>query len=75
MKRNTTNRQGGEPLYTTSQTANLLKLHPQTLKNWRAGVSNVELPYVNIGRAVRYRHSDLVRYIEAHTFRRNAEAG
>lgn len=74
MKQANVARHDGAILYTTWQAAKLLKLHPVSLANWRAGVSDVRLPYVKIGRTVRYRHCDLLKYIEAHTFRNNAEA-
>lgn len=74
MKRTVVERQEEVTLYTTEQAAKLLKLHPKTLVNWRTGISDVALPFVKIGRAVRYRHADLLKYIEGHTFENNAEA-
>lgn len=74
MKRTVVERHEEVTLYTTLQAAKLLKLHPKTLVNWRCGISDVELPFVRIGRAVRYRHTDLVKYMQMRTFRNNAEA-
>lgn len=61
-------------LYTADDAARLMSLNPQTLANWRAGQGDVELPFVKIGRAVRYRHLDIVAYIQSNTFKSTAEA-
>jgi excisionase family DNA binding protein len=61
-------------LYTTWQAARLLNVHPQTLANWRAGQGDVELPFVKIGRAVRYRHEDIAAFIRSHSSKRIRKA-
>lgn len=62
-------------LYTTKEAAQLLKLHPKTLVNARAGLGAVQIPFVKMGSAVRYRHKDLMDYIQSRLFMNNAEAG
>ena len=48
-------------LYTTDQVADLLKVHPVTLRQWR--VDGIGPFYLKVGRAVRYRHADLAGFI------------
>lgn len=47
-----------EPLLTEQQAAELLNIRPGTLACWRV-TKRYPLPYVKIGRSVRYRRSDL----------------
>lgn len=61
-------------LYTPEEAARLLKLHPQTLAAWRMGKAGVVLPFVKIGRAVRYRHEDIIAFIELNSFTNNSQA-
>lgn len=53
-----------EPLLTTEQAAQILCIKPRTLVIWRHEQRS-ELPFVRIGRAVRYRLLDINSYIEA----------
>lgn len=55
-------------LYTTKEAAALLKLHVGTLANWRSGGGSVELPFVKVGRSVKYRHSDLMKFVNSHSY-------
>lgn len=50
-------------LYTPKETARLLNVPVRTLERWRWERSN--LPYVKVGRAVRYRVSDLDAWLDA----------
>lgn len=74
MKPSRTGRTDPIALYTTEEAAGLMKLHPQTLKTWRTGRGDVELPFVKIGRAIRYRHVDIQAFIQTHTYTNNKEA-
>ena len=74
MKPSRTGRSDPIALYTTEEAARLMKLHPQTLKTWRTGRGDVELPFVKIGRAIRYRHVDIQAFIQTRTFTNNKEA-
>ena len=46
----------------------LLGIPPSTLQKWRS-TGECSIPYVKIGKAVRYRTTDLKDYIEKHTKR------
>jgi predicted site-specific integrase-resolvase len=46
--------------------AQMLGIAAKTLPVWRS-TRRVEIPYIKIGRCVRYRLSDLQRFIEAKT--------
>lgn len=50
----------------TEAAAKVLGVEPGTLEVWRS-TKRVLLPYVKIGRAVRYRRSELQKFIEART--------
>ena len=55
-------------LLTTEQAAQFLNIKPRTLVVWRHE-GRSELPFVRLGRAVRYRSQDIKIYIERNTFR------
>ena len=57
-----------DPLLTETQTAELLGLKPQSLSVWRC-TKRYALPWVKVGRLVRYRHSDVLRFLENRTIR------
>ncbi len=49
-----------------AEAAEVLGIQPQTLSAWRCrGVNS--LPFVKVGRAVRYRRSDLEAWMESRT--------
>jgi excisionase family DNA binding protein len=50
-----------DPLLTTQQAAKFLGHSPRSLEAWRCRGSS--LPYCKIGRSVRYRLSDLEKYL------------
>jgi hypothetical protein len=45
--------------------ADLLSLSVRTLQSWRIGMAGP--PFVQVGRAVRYRRRDLIAWIDANT--------
>ncbi|MDE1952586.1 MAG: helix-turn-helix domain-containing protein [Betaproteobacteria bacterium] len=55
----------GDSLLTRQQTAQMLKMAPQTLASW-ASSGRGGLPFIKFGRLVRYKKSDVQRYIETH---------
>jgi excisionase family DNA binding protein len=52
------------PLLTTEQAAEILGIKPTTLENWRC-TKRVSIPYIRIGRTVRYRLIDIETLILA----------
>lgn len=57
------------PLLTTDQVADLLGIQVQTLESWRY-TKRYALPFVKVGRSVRYRPADVDAFIEAQTVAR-----
>jgi excisionase family DNA binding protein len=55
-----------DPLLTEDQAADLLGVRPTTLQVWRC-TRRYPLPYVKVGRNVRYRASALQAFIESRT--------
>ena len=51
-------------MLTTEEAAEILGVSPRALELWRQKKSQ-PLPYVRVGNLVRYRHKDLMAYIEA----------
>jgi len=49
-------------LLKTEEVADLLRIHPATLANWR--VQKRGPKHINLGRTVRYRATDVQRWIE-----------
>ena len=52
-----------EILLTTNEAAKVLGLPPQTLVNWRH-TGRYPLPFIRVGRLIRYRSADLNDWIE-----------
>ncbi|WP_423170669.1 helix-turn-helix domain-containing protein [Vibrio diabolicus] len=50
--------------YTTSETARLLRLKPQTLAKWRCNRSCPDLSWIKIGTKVLYSEESIKRFIE-----------
>jgi excisionase family DNA binding protein len=50
-------------LLTPQQASEVLQVSPETLNVWRA-TRRYKLPYVKVGRSVRYRLSDLEAFIQ-----------
>ena len=55
-----------DDLLTRAQAAELLNVQVQTLACW-ASSQRYQLPYIRVGRAVRYRRSDLNRFLASRT--------
>jgi excisionase family DNA binding protein len=51
-------------LLTPVEVCDLLKVKPRTLEDWRLRRSGPELPFVRLGRTVRYREADVRALIE-----------
>jgi excisionase family DNA binding protein len=52
-------------LLTTEEVAKMLGLQEHTLRDWRRAKRH-PLPYVKVGRSVRFRLSDVEAFISAH---------
>ncbi len=59
-------------LLTEDEAAALLKLQPATLATWRVR-GRPHLPFVRVGRCVRYRPQDISAFIEGHLHRSAGE--
>lgn len=57
----------------TAEAAEYLGIKPQTLASWRC-TGRHSLPFVRLGRRIKYRKSDLDAYLAAHTVNAPAEA-
>lgn len=55
-------------LFTTKEAAVILKLSKRTLEKWRLD-KNKKIPFVNIEGSIRYKKSDLAKYIKVNTKR------
>lgn len=55
-----------EVLLDTQGAAKILNIPAKTITKWRSTGEN-DIPYIRIGRAIRYKPSDLIAYIERHT--------
>ena len=53
-----------DPLLTEAQAAEFLDLQPGTLQTWRS-TGRYSLPFVKVGRLIRYRSSALEAWIKA----------
>ena len=53
-------------MLTEAEAADVLGIRPQTLSVWRC-CKRYALPYIKCGRLVRYRMSDVQRFIESRT--------
>ena len=51
-------------LLTPVEVCDLLKVRPRTLEDWRLRRSGPNLPFVRLGRTVRYRRDDVQRLID-----------
>jgi excisionase family DNA binding protein len=59
-------------LVSRKEAADILDVQPQTLAKW-ASVQRYDLPYIRVGKAVRYRRSDLQKFLERNTVGANLE--
>jgi excisionase family DNA binding protein len=53
-------------LVSRQEAAKILSVQPQTLAKW-ASAQRYDLPYIKVGKAVRYRRSDLQEFIDRNT--------
>jgi excisionase family DNA binding protein len=53
-----------DELLTPDDVAELLDVSPQTLASWRT-TGRYELPFLRIGRLVRYRRSDIEEFLDS----------
>jgi predicted site-specific integrase-resolvase len=53
-------------LLNESETAAYLGLRPETLATWRS-TNRYRLPYLRVGRAIRYRPSDVEKFLKERT--------
>ncbi|MCA1393771.1 helix-turn-helix domain-containing protein [Bradyrhizobium sp. IC3123] len=60
-----------DALLREQEAADLLCLSIRTLQSWRIRAAGP--PFVQVGRAVRYRRRDLITWIDANTFGRRTE--
>jgi excisionase family DNA binding protein len=56
----------GQSMLTAAEAAGYLGIKVQTLSTWRC-TRRYHLPFVRVGRAIRYRLSDLEKFISART--------
>lgn len=54
------------PLLTTEETAQLINVKKSTLDTWRC-LGRYSLPFVRIGRLVRYRREDVLKWLDRNT--------
>lgn len=52
---------------TPEQTADFLNISVRTLAKWRS-TGSPSLPYIKVGRCIRYKLTDLEAYLAKHTF-------
>ena len=60
-------------LLTEDEAAALLKVQPATLATWRVR-GRPNLPFVRVGRCVRYRQQDLIAFINSQVRQSTSEA-
>ena len=53
-----------QDLFTVPEAANYLAIKPRTLDVWRS-TKRVQIPFVRVGAAIRYRRIDLDAFIES----------
>jgi excisionase family DNA binding protein len=61
-----------ERYLTTIEAAELLGIAPNTLEVWRS-TRRVAIPYYKVGRVVRYRVSDVEKFLDQHAVRPEGE--
>ncbi len=62
----TLNNNSFDPLLSPFETANYIGVSENTLSVWRC-VGRYDIPYIKVGRLVRYRRSDLDTWLESRT--------
>jgi len=61
-------------LLTERQVAEILQISDRTLQSWRSRrrVRGAHLPWINCGGSVRYRHGDVIAFLNANTVKGGA---
>jgi hypothetical protein len=62
-----------EKLLNTKQASELLNVNDKSLANSRHTGTGIQVPYIKMGKIVRYRLSDLQSYIEGNTLNHTGE--
>ena len=63
-----------ERLLNTKEVSEILGITVKSLANSRYTGIGIQVPYVKMGKSVRYKESDLKKYIEDNTFNHTGEA-
>ena len=63
-----------ERLLNTKKVSEILGVTVKSLANSRYTGIGIQVPYQKIGRLIRYKESDLEKYLEANTFNNTGEA-
>ena len=63
-----------ERLLNTKEVSEILGVTVKSLANSRYTGIGIQVPYQKIGRLIRYKESDLEKYLEANTFNNTGEA-
>jgi excisionase family DNA binding protein len=66
MKQSQVGNKSDDPLLTAVETANYLGIKPETLNTWRC-TRRYSLPFVRVGRAIRYRLSAVESFLASRT--------
>ena len=61
-------------LLNTKQASEILGITVKSLANSRYTGVGIQVPYIKMGKSVRYKESDLEKYIEDNTFNHTGEA-
>jgi hypothetical protein len=63
-----------ERLLTSTKASELLGITPKSLANSRYTGTGIDIPYIKLGKVVRYKESDIQAYIKANTFNHIGES-
>ena len=63
-----------ERLLNSKEVSEILGVTVKSLANSRCSGIGIQVPYQKIGRLIRYKESDLEKYLEANTFNNTGEA-
>jgi predicted DNA-binding transcriptional regulator AlpA len=70
-----TNNNKVEQLLDTNEVSKILGLSCKSLANSRYKGCGLKIPYIKIGKLVRYKRSDIENYIEGHRFYHTGQQG
>lgn len=63
-----------EALLTPKQAGKIIQVTTKALANCRSTGIGIQIPYIKLGKFVRYRESDIQAYIKANTYNHTGEA-